>query len=209
MAEKKGKRKRLSRRQFIKGAGTAIAAAGVGGAILANGPRTETRAKEEKKRTPAQAGAVDVTLKVNGETHRLSLQPRVTLLDALRDRLELTGAKRICDRGTCGGCTVLMDGKPIYACLALAVDAQGGEITTVEGLGTPDAMSRLQKEFVEHDALMCGFCTPGFVVTVHAALKQNPNASMNEIREACRGNICRCGTFNRVFEAAYATAKQM
>jgi aerobic-type carbon monoxide dehydrogenase small subunit (CoxS/CutS family) len=103
----------------------------------------------------------------------------------------------------------LKDGKPIYACMMLAVDAQNSALTTVEGIGTPDNLSELQKQFVEHDGLMCGFCTPGFVTSCHAALKANPKATLEDIKRACAGNICRCGTFNRVFEAALAAAKKM
>ena len=109
--------------------------------------------------------------------------------------------------GTCGACTVMMDDKPVYSCLVLAVDAVGKKLTTVEGLGTPENMNEVQQAFVEHDALMCGFCTPGFVTTVSAYLKQNSNPTLDEVREACKGNFCRCGTYPRVFEAALAAAK--
>jgi len=127
----------------------------------------------------------------------------------MRDRLEpgITGPKLVCDQGTCGACTVIMDGKPVYSCLVLAVDAVGSKLTTVEGLGTPENMSAVQNAFVEHDGLMCGFCTPGFVTTVSAYLKQNSNPTLDEVREACKGNFCRCGTYPRVFEAALAAAK--
>ena len=209
MAEEESRKKGFSRRKFIKGAGTAIAVTGIGGALIANGAKTESsETRPSTPQGPGEIGVVDVNLKVNGKMHNLRLQPRVTLLDALRERLQLTGAKRICDRGTCGGCTVLLDGKPIYACMMLAVDAQGKEITTVESMGTEMAMSTVQAKFVEHDGLMCGFCTPGFVVAVQAVLDGNPRANLDEIKEGCRGNICRCGTFNRVFEAAVAAVKE-
>ncbi|KAA0225843.1 MAG: putative xanthine dehydrogenase YagT iron-sulfur-binding subunit [Fimbriimonadales bacterium] len=207
MPEDSPNRRSLSRRKFLRGAGTAIAVTGAGALISTkvNGDATEPA----EQGGTAQEGLVDVTLKVNGKTHQLKLQPRVTLLDALRERLQITGPKKVCDRGNCGACTVLRDGKPVYACLTLAVDAQGSEITTVEGFGTPEKMSEVQQAFVEKDALMCGFCTPGFVTAVTAALKKNPNADNEELRRACRGNICRCGTFNRVFEAAVEAAKKM
>lgn len=208
MAEEKSEKKKFTRRQFIAGASVTVAAVGAGAIILGNGKREEG-AGEGGEAAQAVEGAVPITLKVNGKTHNLTLQPRVTLLDALRERLQLTGPKRVCDRGTCGCCTVLLDGEPIYACLMLAIDAQKHEITTVEGLGTPEQMSAVQRKFVEKDALMCGFCTPGFVTAVHAFLTKHPNASMEEIRNGLRGNICRCGTFNRVFEAAVEAAREM
>lgn len=199
----------MSRREFLREASGVVAASTVGASILssavcAQGAKTATPTPEGFE----PEGAIDVTLDVNGKSHRLRLQPRVTLLDALREKLRLTGAKKICDRGNCGGCTVLMNDKPVYACLMLAIDAQGKKITTVEALGSPEKLNPLQKEFVERDALMCGFCTPGFVMACYAAIRANPKATMEEIREACQGNICRCGTFNRVFEAAYNAAKK-
>lgn len=204
--EQKSSKRKFSRREFIAGAGVTVAAIGAGTVLLGNGSKREAEEKAAPS-SPALIGAIPVTLKVNGETHMLQLQPRVTLLDALRERLKITGPKRVCDRGTCGCCTVLKDGEPVYACLMLAVDAQGSEITTVEGLGSPEQMSAVQQKFVEKDALMCGFCTPGFVTAVHAVLAKNPNASLEEIRKGLRGNICRCGTFNRVFEAAVEAAR--
>lgn len=198
-----------SRRKFLKGVGVAGA-----GAAIADHLWTETEAKE----SPAQpetlsgatlSGATKVTLQVNGDPRAVEVEPRTTLLNALRNHLEpaVTGPKLVCDVGTCGACTVLLDGKPVYSCLVLAVDATNKKITTVEGLGTPDNPNAVQAAFVEHDALMCGFCTPGFVTTISAYLKKNPNPSLEEVREACKGNFCRCGTYPRVFEAALAAAK--
>jgi xanthine dehydrogenase YagT iron-sulfur-binding subunit len=196
-------KKDLTRREFLKATGTGVVATTVGCSLLANG-HADTGAKEEGFQ---EHGAQDVSFKLNGKQQTLKVPPRTTLLDALRQRLDVTGPKRVCDRGTCGACTVIKDGEPIYACLMLAVDAKGSEITTVEGLGTETSMSSVQKAFVEKDGLMCGFCTPGFVTAVHAVLAKNPNATMDEIKAGCRGNICRCGTFNRVFEAAVAAAR--
>jgi aerobic-type carbon monoxide dehydrogenase small subunit (CoxS/CutS family) len=157
----------------------------------------------------AMAGTVEVVLDINGKKRTAKVEPRTTLLNTVRNHLEppLTGPKLVCDAGTCGACTVLLDGKPVYSCLVLAVDTSGRNITTVEGLGSPDAMNPVQAAFVEKDALMCGFCTPGFVTTISAYLKKNPNPSLEEVREACKGNFCRCGTYPRVFEAALAAAK--
>ncbi len=132
----------------------------------------------------------------------------MTLLRALRNHLDLTGAKEICERGACGGCTVLFDGEPICACLMLAVDAVGHEITTVEGLGTPEKLSPVQAAFVECDALQCGFCTPGFVVASTALLNKHPNPSLEEIKAGLAGNLCRCGTYSRIFEAVQQAAKR-
>ena len=202
MPEEKSAKGELSRRQFIRASGAAVAASTVAGTLISANSNADAAPT-----IPAAIGAVDISLNVNGKVHTLSLQPRVTLLDALRERLQITGPKRICDRGNCGGCTVMKDGKPIYACMMLAVDAHQSEILTVEGMGTPERMSTIQQKFVEHDGLMCGFCTPGFVTSVHAVLQKNPNATMDEIRRGCAGNICRCGTFNRVFEAAVAAAR--
>ncbi len=143
-----------------------------------------------------------VTLKVNGQTLKLQLEPRVTLLDALRNYSSLTGAKEGCDRASCGACTVLMDDLPIYACQKLAIEAQGHAITTVEGLSRNGELSDVQKAFCEKDALMCGYCTPGFVMSVTALLKKNPHPTAEEVRHACAGNLCRCGTQPRILEAA-------
>src|SRR5262249_44459911 len=119
----------------------------------------------------------------------------------------LTGPKLVCDAGTCGACTILIDGKPVYGCLVLAIDATGREITTVEGIGSADRPNAVQAAFVEKDAMMCGFCTPGFVTSITALLRRNPNPTEQQVREACAGNFCRCGTYPHVFKAAVAAAK--
>ena len=194
-----------SRRKFLKGVGIAGA-----GAAIADQLWTEAEAKPE---TPTKqivmSGEGKVVLNVNGQQRTVQVEPRTTLLNALRNHLEpaVTGPKLGCDVGTCGACTVLLDGKPAYSCLVLAVDATNKKITTVEGLGSPENPNAVQAAFVENDALMCGFCTPGFVTTISAYLKKNPNPSLEEVREACKGNFCRCGTYPRVFEAALAAAK--
>jgi aerobic-type carbon monoxide dehydrogenase small subunit (CoxS/CutS family) len=162
---------------------------------------------------PAEAailgpGAVPLVLKINGATQTITVEPRVTLLRVLRNHLGLTGAKEVCERGACGGCTVLLDGEPICSCLMLAVDAVGHEITTVEGLGTPEKLSPVQAAFVECDALQCGFCTPGFVVVSTALLKKTPNPSLEEIKAGLAGNVCRCGTYSRIFEAVQQAAQR-
>ena len=192
------------RRKFLKGVGIAGA-----GAAIADHLWTEAEAKEATATPESLSGTVKVVLDVNGKKRDALVEPRTTLLNTLRNHLEpaVTGPKLVCDVGTCGACTVLLDDKPVYSCLVLAVDATSKKITTVEGLGTPESPNAVQAAFVENDGLMCGFCTPGFVTTISAYLKKNPNPSLAEVREACKGNFCRCGTYPRVFEAALAAAK--
>ena len=195
-----------SRRRFLKGVGIAGAGAAVADTLWIE---AETKAKQPAAGPQSLSGNVKVTLDVNGQKRVVEVEPRTTLLNALRNHLDpaVTGPKLVCDVGTCGACTVLLDGKPAYSCLVLAVDATNRKVTTVEGLGTPQSPNAVQAAFVENDALMCGFCTPGFVTTISAYLKQNPNPTLAEVREACTGNFCRCGTYPRVFEAALAAAK--
>ncbi|MFQ5876205.1 MAG: (2Fe-2S)-binding protein [Acidobacteriota bacterium] len=193
----------VSRREFLKGlgAGGALGAGllGAGGAAC----RTERRRGEAARFGP---GAGPIRLTVNGRTRTVRVEPRVTLLDALRDRLDLTGTKKICDRGECGGCTVLLDGLPVYACMMLAVEARDRAITTVEGLAPAERLHPLQEAFVERDALQCGFCTPGFLVASKALLDRNPGPSREQVRRALGGHICRCGTYPRVIQAVLDVA---
>ena len=192
------------RRKFLKGVGIAGA-----GAAIADHLWVEAEGATNPATPASLSGTVKVVLDVNGQKREAQVEPRTTLLNTLRNHLDpgVTGPKLVCDVGTCGACTVLLDDKPVYSCLVLAVDATNKKITTVEGLGTPENPNAVQAAFVENDALMCGFCTPGFVTTISAYLKKNPNPSLAEVREACKGNFCRCGTYPRVFEAALAAAK--
>jgi xanthine dehydrogenase YagT iron-sulfur-binding subunit len=155
------------------------------------------------------AGDVNITLSINDQQRQVTVEPRTTLLSALRDRLDpaVTGPKLVCDAGTCGACTVLLNGRPVYGCSVLAIDAVGKKVTTCEGLGTPERMNPVQAAFVEKDAMMCGFCTPGFVTTISALLATNPNPNEAQVREACKGNFCRCGTYPHIFKAAAAAAQ--
>jgi xanthine dehydrogenase YagT iron-sulfur-binding subunit len=190
----------ISRRSFLKGLGTVVVAtATVPVTTIAAEVQQIEKLGADKTFGPE---AVPITLRVNGQPVKLTVEPRVTLLDALRNHSNLTGAKEVCDRATCGACTVLLDDKPIYSCMKLAVEAQGHEITTVEGLADGGKLSKVQQAFVECDALMCGYCTPGFVMTVTALLKKNPHPTADEVRVACSGNLCRCGTQQRVLAAA-------
>lgn len=191
----------VSRRTFIKGLGaTAITTVAAQTAAVA---QELEKANAEKVVGP---GAVPVTLAVNGEKLQLQLEPRVTLLDALRNYSSLTGSKEGCDRATCGACTVLFDGAPIYSCQKLAIEAQGHEITTIEGLAKNGELSKVQKAFINKDALQCGYCTPGFVMSVTALLDKNPRPTLEEAKHACAGNLCRCGTQPHVLQAILEAA---
>ncbi len=187
----------LSRRSFLKGA--ALTSAGAVAAVatlghLEHAAGASTPALPEGVAEQLGPGAVDIALKINGRTHQLSIEPRVTLVRALREYLGLTGTKLVCDRGSCGACTVHLDGQPVTSCMMLAVDARGREITTIEGLGNPDKMHPVQDAFVRYDAMQCGFCTPGMVMSIAAVLDRNPSAGLGEIRHSVAGNLCRCGT---------------
>jgi xanthine dehydrogenase YagT iron-sulfur-binding subunit len=194
----------ISRRSFIKGAGAVAAAAGLVRVPPAGAEAQPLPAGVAEKLGP---DAVTIELTINGAPAKLTVEPRVTLLRALREHLGLTGTKLVCDRGACGACTVHLDGKPVTSCMMLALDARGHRVTTIEGLGNPAQMHPVQAAFVEADALQCGFCTPGMVMSVAAALERNPAATIEEIKLATAGNICRCGTYPHVFEAALKAAR--
>jgi xanthine dehydrogenase YagT iron-sulfur-binding subunit len=189
----------VSRRDFLKTAGvgslaTAVTAAGAAEVEAQTGPRV------------VGPGDVPVSLLVNGKRVDLRIEPRVTLLDAVRNRADLTGNKRVCDRGTCGACTMIVDGRTVYSCSTLAIEVQGKQIRTVDGLSTGNTLHPVQQAFCDVDALMCGFCTPGFVMAVTALLEKIPNPTPEQARRGLDGNICRCGTFKRIMEATQAAA---
>ena len=190
----------VTRRGLIKGIASAAAAASTGATALLVETRHELLAAN-----PTGPMAVSVT--VNGAVKTGSFEPRTTLAEALRDSWGLTGTKVGCDRGACGACTVLLDGLAVNSCLMLVHDADGGKVTTIEGLGSPEALAPIQKAFVEADALQCGFCTPGMVVSCAGLLAKNPRPTPHEVREAVAGNLCRCGTYTGVFDACAAAAK--
>ena len=190
-----------SRRTFFKSLGT-VAVTTVTAQVASVAAEIE-KANAEKIIGPA---AVPVTLTVNGEKIKLLLEPRVTLLDALRNYSSLTGAKEGCDRATCGACTVLLGDTPIYSCQKLAIEAQGVEITTIEGLAQDGKLSKVQTAFIEKDALQCGYCTPGFVMSVTALLKKNFHPTADDVRHACAGNLCRCGCHPHILQAALKAA---
>jgi xanthine dehydrogenase YagT iron-sulfur-binding subunit len=192
----------VSRRDFLKGAGVAVS----GGLMTAEGAPARAPGETAAVLGP---GAVPITLRINGKTHKLSLEPRVTLLDALRNHLDLTGAKKVCDRGVCGSCTVILDGKPVYSCNVLAIEAQGHDLLTVEGLTKDGKLHPVMAAFVEHDAQQCGFCTPGFVVACKAFLDKHPDPTREDVEKGLGGNLCRCGTYAGVRQAVLEAAKTM
>ena len=184
----------VSRRDFLK-------SAGVVGAVTAATAPSEAEAQAAASVNGVGPGEVPVRLMVNGKRIDLMIEPRVTLLDALRMRADLTGNKRGCDRGACGACTMIVDGRAVYSCSTLAIEVQGKEIRNVDGLASGATLHPVQQAFCDKDALMCGFCTPGFVMASVALLEKHPNPTTEQIRKGLDGNICRCGTFSRIFEA--------
>jgi xanthine dehydrogenase YagT iron-sulfur-binding subunit len=194
-------RQGVSRRGFIASVGTGAVAATVAAAGgLAAEPQTAA--------LPVEAGEMTaVTLTINGRRQRLLVEPRWSLLYVLRERLGLTGSKVGCERGECGVCTVLIDDKPRYACMTLAVEAQGVRITTVEGLMNGEDLGPVQDAFAEHDAFQCGYCTSGQIVAVEGLLRATPNPTIDEIRHGVSGNICRCGAYPHIFKAAARAAE--
>lgn len=190
----------VSRRDFLKI--STIAAA----VPVVSGPKMVLAAGEQ---VPVHGpGKVPMTFNVNGKTYKASLEPRVTLLDALRDSLDITGAKRVCDKAECGACTVLLDGKPVYACSMLAIEGQGKKITTVEALMENGKLHPIQQAFVDNDASQCGFCTPGFVVACKAMLDKHPDPTPDDLLHELSGNICRCGTYAGIRGAVAQAARK-
>lgn len=187
----------LSRRSFLKGTGAAAAA--VSG--LAPGSPVALAQDKAADTVAIGPGAIKIELIVNGAPITARVEPRVTLLDALRNYMDVTGCKRVCDRGTCGACTVMLDGKTVYACSMLALEARGKEIKTAESLYNNGKIDAVPAAFVAADAQQCGFCTPGFVVSMRAAFDKNPKATPAEIEDALSGNICRCGTYSQMRDA--------
>ena len=194
----------LNRRSFLRNA--TIAGAGVSSVPLLAGSH-QNRTKGSAPKTAAKepiftpAGAETIHLKVNGETHKLNVESRVTLLDALREQLHLTGTKKGCDHGQCGACTVHINGRRINSCLTLAIMHQGDEVTTIEGLGSAERLHPMQKAFVDHDAFQCGYCTPGQIMSATALLQEPCGRSDADVKECMSGNICRCGAYKNILAA--------
>jgi xanthine dehydrogenase YagT iron-sulfur-binding subunit len=199
--EQKGKvKKGMTRRGFLTTVGVGAVGVAASSTLLGQKAAAE-EVKEAKELTK-------LTLVVNGRRRRVLVAPRNTLLHVLREKLGLTGAKEGCGRGECGFCTVLIDGVPRYACLTLAVEAEGAKITTVEGLMKGEELGSVQKAFAEEDAMQCGFCTPGQVMSAEGLLRANPNPSDEEILEGMSGTICRCGSYPQIFKAVKSAARQ-
>jgi xanthine dehydrogenase YagT iron-sulfur-binding subunit len=185
----------VSRRNFLKTAGvgslaTAVTSVGVVEVEAQSGPAV------------MGPGDVPISLMVNGKRVDLRVEPRVTLLNAIRNRADLPGNKRVCDRGACGACSMIVDGRTVYSCSTLAIEVQGKQIRTVDGLANGNTLHPVQQAFVDTDGLMCGFCTPGFVMATVALLEKTPNPTLDQAKKGLDGNICRCGTFVRIMEAA-------
>ncbi|HEY3568509.1 MAG TPA: (2Fe-2S)-binding protein [Thermoanaerobaculia bacterium] len=201
----------ISRRQFLRG-GAAAGALGSAGMLV-----SEIAEAAKKPAAPAVAegmevfgpGPVPIRLRVNDKGYDLKVEPRATLLDVLREELELTGAKRVCDRGTCGACTVILNGKAVYACSQLAIDVQRQPIETIESLAAPGRLHPLSAAFVEHDAQQCGFCTPGFVMAAKALLDHTPSPTLKDVLHGLSGNFCRCGTYAGMRQAVLDAAPHM
>jgi aerobic-type carbon monoxide dehydrogenase small subunit (CoxS/CutS family) len=185
---------RLSRRDVLRGVGAAAFIGSVAPALAA-GEKTRDGIRK------CGPGAADIELTINGEPRRLTIEPRVTLLDALRDHVGLTGTKRVCDRGACGACTVWLDGRVCNSCMHLAIDAQGASIRTIEGLARGDQLHPIQAAFVREDALQCGFCTPGMIMSCAALYERKQQPTLEEVKHAISGNLCRCGTYSHIFRA--------
>ena len=191
----------FSRRGFLQGAGA-------GATVLSTALLSEQDA--EAAVSAAGPGAVEITLNINGSDKKTSVEPRETLLDTLRNHLDLTAAKRVCDRGTCGACTVMMNGKVVYGCTVLAIDAVGTKIETLESLSAPgNKQHPIIQAFVNNDAQQCGYCTPGFVMASKAFLDRNPNPTYEDVKKGLGGNICRCGTYMGIRKAVLEAATEL
>ena len=199
-SKKVPKKTRFSRRGFLAGMGI------TSGALTTGVLTPEAEAQSSGVSGP---GEVPITLQINGKARSLSVEPRTTLLDAMRHRLDLTAAKRVCDRGTCGACTVIVDGKVMYSCTVLAIDAQGRKIETLEGISAGSKPHPVSVAFVNNDAQQCGYCTPGFVVTSKNFLDRHPNPTEEDVKKGLGGNLCRCGTYMGIRKAVLEAATQM
>lgn len=195
----------VSRRSFLQTMGLSAAAGAVAGTREAVAEHSESAVGSP---APVGPGFTRVRLRINGEDHDAMVDPGATLLDTLRREHGLTGSKEVCDRGACGACSVLVDGRLVASCMMLALDAEGAEITTVEGLATDGELDPVQEAFIRHDALQCGFCTPGLVVAARSLLDANPKPTLDEIKAGLSGNLCRCGTYTNVFNAVLDASGQ-
>lgn len=218
-SSKEDERKRsLRRREFVKlvgGTGVAATAQVLAGRQLASAGTTTTLPEERVAGAAGEVlgpGPVAMTLRINGKAEKVTIEPRVTLLDALRNHLDLTGAKKVCDRGTCGACTIIVNGRPTYSCSVLAIEVAdhggkpGADIRTIEGIAPEGKLHPVSAAFVENDAQQCGFCTPGFVMSCKAYLDTHHSPTVEEVKHALGGNLCRCGTYMGVRNAVVQAA---
>jgi xanthine dehydrogenase YagT iron-sulfur-binding subunit len=197
----------MSRRGFLKGTGLAVAGAAAVETGLTSIAASAASAATAPQAAIAGPGPVGIALWVNGIERHVSVEPAATLVDVLRDQLGLTGTKIGCDRGSCSACTVWIDGVPIASCMLLAVDAGGRKVTTIEGLAQGEALHRVQAAFIAHDAVQCGFCTPGLVMSCAALIDGNPDPSPDDVRTATSGHLCRCGTLPHAIAATLDATK--
>ena len=202
MSKTKSKNK-ISRRKFLEGTGAALAVATTAPSLEAQRPAVNAAASETDPSVPRTM----IRVVVNGSERRVEVEDRWTLVELLRDHLQLTGTKIGCDRGECGACTVLLDGKPIYSCSNLAVWADGKSVQTVEGLAQNGRLDPLQQSFIEHDGPQCGFCTSGQLMSAKGLLTRNPHPTADDVRAGLTGNLCRCSNYNHYVEAVLAAAK--
>jgi xanthine dehydrogenase YagT iron-sulfur-binding subunit len=204
MDEKDDSKLTVSRRGFIKTMGSGLLLSSTVSPVdLLKAPGA---AERDKVLGPDR---VSLELEINGKKHSVEVETRTTLVEVLRDKLDLTGTKLVCDRGSCGGCTVLVDGETVCSCMMLACDAAGHKVTTIEGVAEGDKLHPLQECFIEFDALQCGFCTPGMIMSCKALLDRNANPSIKDVQAAVAGNLCRCGTYPHVFDATIAAAQRV
>jgi xanthine dehydrogenase YagT iron-sulfur-binding subunit len=196
---------RLSRRAVLRG--SAAAAAGAGMVQMTAGMFGEARAADQVDSSIVDSEPASLVLRVNGADRSLRVDPKVTLTEALRGQLGLTGTKIACNRGACSACTVLLDGLPVCSCMMLAVEVGERRVTTIEGLATGDLLHPIQTAFIEHDAMQCGFCTPGMAMSCAALLERNPSPTANDVERAIAGHICRCGAYPHVVKATLAAAQ--
>jgi len=197
--------KSFTRRDFLKGMGGGAIGTSIAARLLPGSTGAVMSVQEDIPLYTRKK----ISFELNGKMMSLVVEPRETLLDVLRDRINLTGPKRICNQGECGGCTVLMDGKPIYSCMFLALRAEGKKITTVEGLSNGEKLHPIQEAFIQEDGYQCGFCTPGFIMTTAAFLDKNKNPDLSEIKNALSGNLCRCGNYVQIFKTISKAAEMM
>lgn len=202
MQDRESPQSGFNRRDFLKGSGAAVAAT----AIVAEPPKVS--AAEARKASLLAAKSTTITLNINGTNRKVTVEPRVALLDVLRNDLDMTGGKDVCDTTNCGACTVTIDGKATYACARFAVECVGKKILTVESLSNGKKLDEVVAGFIKHDASQCGFCTPGFVMATRAFLDKNPKASLDDIQKGLGGNLCRCGTYAGITACAMEIAKK-